>query len=101
MIDTTNGKNNTTSRSRGVKALTLEETLQEIKQRRLILTYGRSGRPRPVRQAVTEHNRELHKLIMRSDVRTCAAPDLHRASWDYHNRRYCCDQCAKLLPEVG
>ncbi len=104
---------NTTNRKEHspTAALTLEQLLSEIKQRRLILTFNQHGRvtlwtpkqsvPRSVRLAVRLHSLELYKRITRSDISTCVNPDLHRASWSYQTRRYGCDVCARLLKEVS
>jgi hypothetical protein len=91
--------------------MTLQDLLQEIRQRRLILTYNRRGHvvlwaphtyvPLATRQAIRFHNRALLRLIARSETSVCANPMLHKKSWGYYNRRYACDICAVLLKEVS
>lgn len=88
--------------------MTFEQLLYEVRARRLILTYSRTGRvvpwspgqgvPRHVRSAIARHNAALQMLIARSDINTCPNPDLHRQSWSYQVCRYCCDVCARLRP---
>lgn len=104
-------QDDTTRRAQQVKRLTLEETLQEIRRRRLILTPGRSGRivpwspntrlSREIRSAIAAHNRELARLMAHSDIAVCASPGLHRQEWDYRRGRYSCEVCARLLLEVS
>ena len=91
--------------------MSLEQLLTEIKQRRLLLVPSRRGRvalwspntpvPLPVRRAVSSHSQELQRLIARSDIAVCVNPDLHRHAYSYQCKRYCCDVCARLLPEVS
>ena len=91
--------------------MTIQELLSEVRARRLILTWSRSGRitlwggctpiPCDLRQAVAAHNRDLQWLISRSGICVCTNPDLHRAYWSYQLKRYCCDACARLLSEVS
>lgn len=91
--------------------MNLPELLTEINQRRLILSYSPRRRvvlyaphtyvPRSIRSAVACHNQELHRLIERSEISVCAAPQLHRSSWCYTLGRFCCDYCARLLHEVS
>lgn len=91
--------------------MSLDELLQEIRARRLILLQGSRGRvllwspntrvPLAVRQAIRRYNRELARMIARSEIYVCPNADLHRKSWDYELRRYCCNVCARLVKEVS
>lgn len=86
--------------------MSLEQLLTEIRQRRLTLAFGRTGRvvpwspgqriPRQVRSAISTYNGELQWLIDQSEIVVCADPDLHRASWGYYVSRFYCDVCARL-----
>jgi hypothetical protein len=91
--------------------MTLEQLLSEIRQRRLILTFSKRGRlvlyapgvdvPLSIERAVRSHSQQLRRLIDRSDIATCPAPDTHRQYWDYRNRRYVCLACERLWEEVS
>src|SRR5689334_21694677 len=52
--------------------------------------------PSPVRSAIMANRRIVKRLIGQAHISVCCAPERHRASWDYINRRWCCDLCAKL-----
>lgn len=52
--------------------------------------------PGVVRQTIQANRVEVRRLIGQAHISTCCAPELHRASWDYINRRWCCDLCARL-----
>jgi hypothetical protein len=91
--------------------MSLEQLLQEIRRRCLVLTYGRSGRitlwspntyvPLTIRQAIRSHSQALQRLIASSDVSVCVNSGLHRQEWDYRARRYSCSICERLLSEVS
>ncbi len=87
--------------------MTLDDILIEIRERPVILAFGR-GRvvpafpvPWQVRQAIRKYNSQLHHLMMFSDYRVCPSPGLHRASW-YHagSKCYRCKICQQTLASV-
>lgn len=90
--------------------MSLESLLSEIQARRLVLTYGRTGRvvlwtpctyvPQPIRRAVALHNRELKRLLGVSDPRVCPNRSLHKHMVIYAVCRECCPECARLRPFV-
>jgi hypothetical protein len=91
--------------------MTLEQLLTALREMRLILTFTRRGSltlyapgvdvPLSIRQAVRSHSRALQRLIDRSSIEVCPNPGVHRAEWDYRNRRYVCLACERLWEEVS
>ena len=91
--------------------MSLEQLLSEVRQRRLMLTSGRTGRvilwspnqyvPLSIRQAIHAHSYSLYLLMQESVISVCSNPDLHRNEWDYRAGRYVCSACSRLLDEVS
>ena len=82
--------------------MTLDELLEEIRSRRLILTArGSLWAPntfvaQDVRRAIWMHRRRLAQLIVAGDIATCPSRDLHRQYWRYDQGRYVCDVCERI-----
>ena len=91
--------------------MSLEQLLKECRARHIILLVGRGGRVRlwspgvrvnrDIRAAINRYNRDLARMIARSEIYVCPSPSLHKQSWDWITRRFCCDVCAHLVPEVA
>jgi hypothetical protein len=85
--------------------LALDDALRLAQQRHIVLIpSARSVKlwapgvrvPGAVRLAIMTNRREVRRLLGQAHVSVCCAPERHRASWDYINRRWCCDLCARL-----
>jgi hypothetical protein len=92
--------------------MTLQDLLQELRRRRLILTYNRRGVvvlwapnthvPRRIRQAIRSHSHLLNGLLWSASIDVCASPDLHRQFWRYSGTQwFTCELCEMLLWEVS
>ncbi len=82
--------------------MTLDELLEEIRARRLILLqHGALWAPNThvslaTRRAIRMHRRQLAQLIVAGDIATCPSRDLHRQYWRYDQGRYVCDVCERI-----
>lgn len=86
--------------------MSLEQLLQEIRQRRLWLTFNHRGHlvlfangahvPLTIRQAIRSHSQSLQTLVQNGDYRVCENAQLHRQHWRYAGQqRYVCEACSR------
>jgi hypothetical protein len=89
------------------RQIALDEALRIAQQRHIVIVpTARSIKlwspcvqvPGPVRVAIMANRKQVKRLIGQSHMLVCPSPELHRASWAYINRRWCCDVCARLAP---
>lgn len=89
------------------ECMSMDELRRTLRARSVILRHARPplhiaiwtthGLERKVTQALRQHRVRLAALLAVSDVRTCPAPGLHRASFYYKGQGlYICGDCERL-----
>lgn len=90
--------------------MNVEEALQLAQRQHIILIpQARTVRiwapntrvDRELAATIRRNQREVLRLLRLSHILTCPSPDLHRSSWDYRVKRWCCDICVRLQKEVN
>ncbi len=87
--------------------MTLDQFLQEVRERRLLLISEREIWPSPlvtrdITRALRRHQSGVAVLLRWSDIRTCASPTHHRKYWKHvGGQQYTCEICQSLLQEVS